>query len=185
MKESLWFILILTLFLLATAYPQDLTQSKEDLIREEICRQIKIDAQPIDTPTLGKIFYGTFYQIKLSREGPDGSIFRMGNLMLVRVDDHFVIPEDIATNKSMPSMKSLLKKDFRFKNMKDAQMIQDALDSIYKISSISDKNAKGIKQKGDEWIFIRGKFFDKYKGFIFKTKDGAIIEVKYSLHIKI
>jgi hypothetical protein len=185
MKKLLRFILISIMFLSVTSYPQDLTQSEEGLIRKEICRWIKIDAKPIDTPILGKIFYGTFYEIKLSREDPDGSIFGMGKLMLVRVDDHFVIPENIATNKSMPSLKSLLKKDLRFKNMKDAQMIQDALDNIYKISSISDKNAKGIKQKGDEWIFIRGKFFDKYKGFIFKTKDGVIVEVKYSLHIKI
>ena len=185
MKKLLWFTLISIMFLLVTSYPQDLTQSEDGLIREEICRRIKIDAKPIDTPTLGKIFYGTFYQIKLSREEPDGSIYGMGKLMLVRVDDHFVIPEDTATNKSMPILKSLLKKDLRFKNMKDAQMIQDALDSIYKIKSISDKNAKGIKQKGDEWVFIRGKFFDKYKGFIFKTEDGVIIEVKYSLRIKI
>ncbi len=185
MKKLLWFILISIMFLLVTSYPQDLTQSEEGLIREEICRRIKIDVKPIDTQTLGKIFYGTFYQIKLGKEDPDGSILWMGNLMLIRVDDHFVIPKDIGANKSMPSLKSLLKKDLRLKNMNDAQMIQDALDSIYKISSFSDKNVKGIKQKGDEWIFIRGKFFDTYKGFIFETKDGVIVEVKYSLDIKI
>jgi len=185
MKKLLWLIFISIMFLWVTAYPQDLTQSEEGLIREAICRMIKIDAKPIDTQTLEKIFHGTFYQIKLSREEPDGSKYGMGNLMLVRVDDHFVIPEDTATNKSMPILKSLLKKDLRFKNMKDAQMIQDALDSIYKIKSISDKNAKEIKQKGDEWVFIRGKFFDNHKGFIFKTTDGVIVEVKYSLRIKI
>jgi len=185
MKKLLWFILISIMFLLVTSYPQDITQSEESLIREEVCRRIKIDAKPIDTPTMGKIFYGTFYQIKLSREDPDGGLLGMGDLILIRVDDHFVMSEDTGTSKSMPSLKSLLKKDLRLNNMEDAQMIQDALDSIYKISSFSDENVKAIKQIGDEWIFIRGKFFDKYKGFIFDTKDGVIVEVKYSLDIEI
>jgi len=83
----------------------------------------------------------------------------------------------------MPKLKSAIRKDFRLKSQKDAELLQQALDSVCKITSSSDKRTKAIIHKGDEWIFVRGTFFKKIKGFIFKVSNGVITEIKYSLGI--
>ena len=109
----------------------------------------------------------------------------MGKFILAQIGDTFVEPEGTETNKSMPNLKSIIKNNFRLYSQKDAESLQEALDSIYKISSLSDQNAKAIIQKGNEWIFVRGAFFRKKKGFIFKVNKGVITEIQYSLGIEL
>ena len=183
MKKFLLVVFIIVPFLFGSVYAQTLSQEEKTSIQNVIYKMIKIDAARIASPAMGKVFAGTFYSVKLSRGTSSGGSFGMGKLLLAKVGNRFVEPEGTQTNKSMPNLKSAIKKDFRLNSQKDAELLQQALDSAYKITSSSDKKAKVIIHKGDEWIFVRGSFFKKKKGFIFKVTNGVITEINYSLGI--
>ncbi len=184
MKKILSVSLILFLFLFGSVYAQSLSGEEKTSIQTVIHKMIQIDAVKIGSPAMEKIFAGTFYTVKLARKTPNGTT-GMGKLLLAKVNDRFVEAEGTQTNRPMPNLKSTFRKKFRLNSQKDAELLQEALDRIYKITSSSDKEAKTILHKGDEWIFVRGKFFKKKKGFIFKVADGVITKIQYSLGIVI
>ena len=183
MKKILLVIFIIVLFLFGSVYAQTLSQEEKTSIQNVIYKMIKIDAARIDSPAMGKVFAGTIYNVKLTRGPSSGFSIGMGKLLLARVGNTFVEPEGTQTNKSMPNLKSAIRKDFRLNSQKDAELLQQALDGVYKITSSSDKKAKAIIHKGDEWIFVRGNFFKKKKSFVFKVTNGVITEINYSLGI--
>jgi hypothetical protein len=107
----------------------------------------------------------------------------MGKLLMVRLKDRMVCPSDIRTDKSLPVLLKLLNPDFSLKDDAHARIMEKALDALYPVSSLSDKKVKGIRRQGDTWLFLRGKFFDHYKGFVVKTQNGKITELRYGLKI--
>ena len=85
----------------------------------------------------------------------------------------------------MPDFKKLIKPQFKLKSDADAQALQSALDVLFPITERDDQAAKTIKHGGNQWTFVRGKFFEKSRGFIVDTSsDGSVTGVKYSLEIK-
>ncbi|MBW2593479.1 MAG: hypothetical protein JRE58_10875 [Deltaproteobacteria bacterium] len=182
MKKILWVVFIIVLFLSGSVYARELSQEEKTSIQNVIHKMIKIDASRIDSPAMGKVFASTFYNVKLTRALSSGSL-GMGKLLLAKVGNNLIEPEGTQTGRSMPNLRSAIRQDFRLNSRKDAELLQQALDSVYKITSSSDVKAKAIIHKGDEWIFVRGKFFKKKKGFIFKVAGGVITEIHYSLGI--
>jgi len=184
MKKFLSAALISILLLSGTVYAGNISEKEKATIQKAIAGMIGVDATRVESSGAKKVFAATIYLVDLFREGADGSRFGMGKFILAQIGATFVEPEGTQTNKTMPMLKSIIKNDFRLNSQKDAESLQDALDSIYKISSLSDQNAKAIIQKGNEWIFVRGTFFKKKKGFIFKVNKGVITEIQYSLGIE-
>ena len=183
MKKNLFVVIIMVLFLFEPVYAGTLSKKEETSIQNKICKMIKIDVERLDSPAVKKAFSCPFYKVELSRKTSSGGYMGMGKLLLARLNNKYIEPEGLETNKSLPKLKSAIRKDFRLKSQKDADLLQQALDSVYKITSSSDRRAKAIIHKGDEWIFIRGTFFKKKKGFIFKVSNGVITEIEYSLGI--
>ncbi len=182
MKRNLFVVIIIVLFLFESVYAGTLSKKEKTSIQNTIYKMINIDVERIASPAVKKTFACPFYKVELSRKTSSGGFIGMGKLLLARLD-RFIEPEGLQTGKSMPKLKSTIRKDFRLKSQKDADLLQQALDSVYKITSSSDKRAKAIIHKGDEWIFVRGSFFKKKTGFIFKVSNGVITEIKYSLGI--
>lgn len=177
--------MILGTLLLVTAMVQAGEIEADDLamIKESICRMIDVQAQPVSSEALKRVFQGRFFQVKLSRKNPDGSIYGMGKLRMVRLGDRMVFPSDIGTDKSLPVLLEILNPDFSLTTDSDARLMEQALGALYPVHSISDKNATGIRRQGDTWLFVRGKFFDHHKGFVVKTKNGKVTELRYKLKI--
>lgn len=184
MKFFLLAALISSLLLSGTVYAGNISEKEKAMIQKVMAGMIGVDATRVESSGAKKVFAATIYLVDLFREGANGSRFGMGNFILAQIGDTFVEPEGTETSKAMPKLKSIIKNDFRLNSQKDAEFLQDALDSIYKISSSSDQKEKAIIQKGNEWIFVRGAFFKKKKGFIFKVNKGVITEIKYSLGIE-
>ncbi len=93
------------------------------------------------------------------------------------------------TDKDLPGLLVLLDKSFKLKSDADAQCFQTALDEVYPVNRKGDfgddEDVKSIRHDGNRWYFIRGKFFEKLKGFVLTTQDdGTITKVAYSLQIK-
>jgi hypothetical protein len=184
MKNFFSAVLISILLLSVTVYAGNISEKEKATIQKAIAGMIGVDATRVESSGAKKVFAATIYLVDLFREGADGSRFGMGKFLLAQIGAAFVEPEGTQTSKTMPNLKSIIKNDFRLNSQKDAEFLQDALDSIYKIGSSSDQKAKAIIQKGNEWIFVRGAFFKKKKGFVFKVDKGVITEIQYSLGIE-
>ncbi len=183
MKKIMLFALMLVLLFTVSSLAQTLTREEQTMIRDAVIKMLKIDSVRIESPALKKVFAGPFFSVKLARTPSPGTSYGMGKLLLAKIGDSIVEPEGTMTGRSMPNLKSTIQKDFRLKTRTDAETLQTALDSVYSITSSSDKKAKAIIQNGDEWIFVRGNFFKKKKGFIFTVKNGVITRINYSLGI--
>jgi len=141
---------------------------------------IKLQPQRLTGDAVGKVFNAILY--KVSVVNSDGG---SSNAVVARKGDDIAIVTIPSTTTDMPDLVKLLKSDFTLKSDADAQVFQDALDTLYPIDTTFNKddlNAKGIRHDGNQWTFVRGKFFDHFKGFIVTTDvGGKVTGVKWTL----
>jgi hypothetical protein len=72
---------------------------------------------------------------------------------------------------------------FTLTNDDVAETLQRALDIVYPLNG-QDKRLETFRHKGNEWTFVRGKFFDSMMGFVLTTDaTGAVTGVKYVLKL--
>jgi len=180
-RKRVWLVVLAVagLMVLQARDPSD----DRNLIRQEICRRITVEATPVVEEAVGKVFEATFYRVKLGRKDPDGSIYGMGKLLMARKGEEMVSPSSISTDKPLPVLLALISPHFRIRDRSDAECVQQALEALYPVTSISDKNAREIRRDGDTWLLIRGKFFDHLKGFVVRTEGGKVVEMRYGLKI--
>jgi hypothetical protein len=140
---------------------------------------VKLQPERMTSEALGKVFNAIIYHVKVV--GSDGGYT---NAVVARTGDDITIISIPTSTADMPDLVKLFKADFTLKSDADSHLAQDALDVLYPIDATStdDMNAKAIRHTGNQWIFIRGKFFDHFKGFIFTTDDsGKVTAAKWTL----
>jgi hypothetical protein len=139
---------------------------------------VKLQPKRLTADAIGKVFSATMYSVTVV--GSDGS---STNSVVARTGDDISIIAIPMSTADMPDVVKLIKADFTIKAEADAHVFQSALDVIYPIDSNGDDaGAKAIRHNGNQWIFIRGKFFDHFKGFIVTTDDGGkVTGVKWTL----
>ena len=108
-------------------------------------------------------------------------------LTLAKIDQKYIYLERPTTNQPLPDLQRLIKKDFQIKTRDDAHIIETVLDILYPITNryaYDSFKGKTIRQKGNQWLFIRDRYFRDLKGFIFETDDdGNILAVSFSPNI--
>ena len=162
MKKVLLIALSLSLTAATSgAFAQATSPADQQFFNQHIADFVTLKPASLDNPALAKAFSGQFYNLDVVVSG---------------------------MSTKVPGFQKLVKSEFRLKSGEDAHTLQDALDILYPISSgfgDEDAHAKTIKHVGNNWTFIRGKFFDHFKGFVFTTNaDGVITNVKYLLDIE-
>lgn len=182
MRKLIPFAACLTLALAAAGIrAQSVNPNEQQFFDSHIDQLVKLKPTRIDNPALAKVFSCQFYNVEVT-------IADSGNKVLVaRQGSELIQVTKPSTTADMPDFEKLINADFRLKTDEDAHTLQDALDVLYPIDTSFDQEdaqAKTIKHTGNEWTFVRGKFFEHFKGFVFTTNDdGAITNVKYSLDI--
>jgi hypothetical protein len=166
------------------ARAQEATAQDKAFFDKNIGKLVQLDPQPLTGEALGKVFKASFFKVKVSF-GTDGGIT---TLVVARNGDDLAQVSTPGTNADMPDLKKLVKPDFKLKAEADAKTFEAALDLLYPIDERFDKEdlkVKAIKHSGTEWTFVRGKFFDDFKGLVVKTDaSGTVTNIKYSLEIK-
>ncbi|MGH8274108.1 MAG: hypothetical protein ACRES9_07635 [Gammaproteobacteria bacterium] len=167
--------------LTAGALAQGASPADQQFFNQHIGDLVKLKLVSLDNPALPKVFSGQFYKV-------DVIVAEGGTTVIVaRQGSELVQMATPSSTADMPGFLKLLSTSFRLESDEDAHKLQDALDVLYPINSDfggEDAQAKTIKHAGNEWTFVRGKFFEHYKGFVFTTdKKGAVTNVKYSLDI--
>lgn len=169
-------------FVAAGALAQSTTPADQKFFDEHMGELVKLEPAPLDNPELSKVFSARFYEVNVIVAGSGQKI------LVARQGNDLVDLTKPSTTAPMPGLRKLLDPGFRLKSDGDAHRLQDALDILYPVDSSfgdEDARAKTIRHAGDEWTFVRGKFFEHFKGFVFTTSaDGVVTDVKYSLDIK-
>ncbi|WP_439622310.1 hypothetical protein [Gemmata sp.] len=146
-----------------------------------LSKLIKVKPTLVKDPAVAKVFVVKVYRVELTVNN------NRFPLQVSRNGDAIVALKDLSTNQDMPELKAIINPDFKLLNDTDAIVFEAATEALYPLSDGFDDGGAAVKQvrhKGTEWTFVRGKFFDKFKGFVVTTDEkGAVTKVRYSLDI--
>ncbi len=141
---------------------------------------IKLQPKRLSSDAVGKVFSATVYSVVVVANDSSSN-----STVVARTGDDIAMITIPPSTADMPDFVRMLKPDFTIKSDAEAKLFQDALDVIYPIDTTFNKddiNAKAIRHAGNHWTFVRGKFFDHFKGFIVTTDAGGkVIGVKWTL----
>lgn len=174
------FALIAMVVLLARQVGAQDAASDQAFFDRQTDKFIKLQPERMTAEALTKVFSAIIYHVKVVAS--DGS---SANTVVARTGDQITMISIPGTTTDMPDLAKLFKPDFTLKSEADSRLMQDALDVMYPIDTTFNKddiNAKAMRHTGNQWIFIRGKFFDHFRGFIITTDNsGKVTAVKWTL----
>lgn len=148
-------------------------------IEKAVQQRIKIKPTKLAQPALAAVFTAVFYKVEVRVHNSGG--WTSNSLKLAMNDGKVADFEEPTTNMAMPQLQALLRSDLVL-NDETAKQVQAALDAIWPVSFSSDKKVMAIRKEAGQWVFVRGTFFKKRKGFVFKVDaDGKVTELRYSL----
>jgi hypothetical protein len=141
---------------------------------------VQVEPIPIHTLAVDKVIAEPIFKLKITIGG------EMTTTELVAKEgDKIAVVSLPSSDADMPKLMKLISPKFTLKSDQDGQAFQEALDALYPISDDDDSKLKSVKHDGNQWTFIRGKFFSHFLGFVVTTDDaGKITGIKYSLEIK-
>jgi len=170
-------------FLLLATFPAAAQKDNASAaIEKAIKDRITVETKQIKSDALNNVIAGDLYDVTISFGGESGSS-TINNKAVLIGDKVIVIPMP-TTNEKLADLKAVINPKFKLKTMEDATKLEAALDVLYPISSFG-KSEKAIKQSEGKYIFVRGKFFKEFKGFVVTTDgEGSIADISYSLQIK-
>jgi hypothetical protein len=179
--------LVLTLALVfcgvaAQSFAQVLTSEERAFFDQHISELVKVEPTRVVDPAVQKVFAAPFYEVTTTIHEGDGT--NTLKLIVARLGSQLVSVTRPSTDADLPDFLTMLNPGFKLATEDDARTLQQALDVAYPIIGSGDKKAETNRRAGNEWIFVRGIFFDKKMGYVFQTDpSGRIVSVKYSLKL--
>lgn len=186
MKQFLTFVAVAMFCLAGSARGAGLSPDERAFFDKHISKIVQIEPTRMEGPALQTVFQSPLYKVIVTiSQGDSGK--QTVDLVVARVRQELADVSLPGTNEGMPQLQRMISPKFKLKNQQAAKTLEAALDALYPISDAfggEDLKAKAIKHSGSDWLFIRGAFFKKHKGFVFKTNpDGTIAGVSYSLDL--
>jgi hypothetical protein len=177
MKKYYLFI-ALVFCLLVNASGQNINSNENAVLDKLIQSRLRIEKEKIISDSLAKVFNGTFFRVRFGSFSADGGEW-CGNSIVVLLGGKLIEFES-RTDSILPLL-SLVKKEFSLKTQTDAKVVESALAKIYPPSEFSDEKPE-IIHNGNNWYFIRGKFFDSKSGYIVSVDQNLrISNIAYSM----
>ena len=161
-----------------TLSAQTIDSSSQKLIDTFVKNSISFQLEDLDQTTVSKVFSGKFIKINVFLIETGTGASSCGSDNYINVDGSLVsMIEPIHTDLECPVLLSLIRNDFLLKDENSAKLFEAALNVLYPVDEDEIQNVKHL-QKGSEWIFLRGKFFDEYTAFIAtKGPDGKVTKI--------
>lgn len=176
-------LLILSVCLLSVHISGQADDASKKAMKDYVLSKMTIDYTNLDPAVLGKIFTGSIYEVNLGFTSIDGSVLSGSDYHLIITDGKVTELPPPSTDMELNLLHSLVRKDFLLKDEAAATLFQNALDIIYPEDTFGKPNpeVKHMK-KGNQWIFIRDKFFDDYEAIIVTTNtNGSISKIEVKL----
>jgi hypothetical protein len=183
MRNAMILLIVALCSVPAISMAKDLTADEQAFFDKNISAVVKITPSRLDDPAMDKVFAAPFYEVTIEVKGGDGSTTTY-KLMVARVGSGLASQDRPSSDADLPDFQKMIKPDFKLKIDDDAKTFQQALDAAYPIVGDDDKKAEAFQHTGNQWVFIRGVFFNKHLGYVVQTNDdGTIASVKFSLEI--
>jgi hypothetical protein len=161
----------------------DLTAEEKAFLDQHIVDVVKIEPVRMSDASVLSAFATPIYILNIAMEEGNG-ITNQSTVTAVRQGGKLVGLSRPGTNMECPEIQKMFRKDFKLGNDNDARTLQAALDAIFPISDHGDKKAEQFRHAGNQWVFVRGEFFEKKMGFVVTTDAAkAVTAVSYSLRL--
>jgi len=158
-----------------TINPQD-----EKLIDDYLHKNLTTVKTLVGTAAVSKVFVGTFYLVDPAFNTDEGLSYVMELPMNINAGE-IVLYELLSTDKELPALMSLVKKDFLLKDESKAKLFEAALNELFPVKESEMADVKHLK-KNNQWIFLRAKFFDDQTAVIVTTEpNGTITKMEVKL----
>jgi hypothetical protein len=156
---------------------QEISEKDNSLVDNFIKSKISIVKVKLGSDTLSRVFSGTFYKVDAGFAFTEDMTSSSSELFAVRDGIISVIQK----TEDMSPLVSLVREGFFLKSEADAKIFEMALDKIYPVSELHEKDKEHLKI-GNKWYFLRDTFFDSKSGFTVTTgPDSKILNISYSL----
>jgi len=177
-------MLALALALSATgAAAQNRPPDEKEFVRQHLQNIVRVDPVRLTDPAVTSVFAVPLYRVMVEIGDPNGAA--RTSVMVGRQGDTLVVVSQPGEDQDRPDILKLLRPQFKLTGAAAAETVQNALDLVYPIiGSSADEKAKAFRHRGNDWIFVRGKFFDASMGFVLTTDaSGTITGVRYVLKL--
>lgn len=177
-KLFLALTMIIIPFCLSAQQPDDATKKALDAY---VMSKMSIDRNLMEPAILGKVFTGKFYELNLGFSSVDGSVLSGSDYRLNFDNGKVTELPSLSQDMELTTMFSLVKKDFLLKDEPAAVAFEKSLDILFPPSESDKANVKHLK-KNNQWIFIRGKFFDDSTAVIVTVNpNGTVSKIELKL----
>jgi hypothetical protein len=178
MKNRICFIMLLSL-LIPAIKAQEISEKDNSLLDNFIKSRVIINKKMMVSDTLSKVFSATFYRIDAGFAFlEDESSSCSGDLFVIREGEPLALG---SRTDSMPTLLSLVRKDFFLKGETEAKIFEKALDALFPLSEFREKYREHFK-RGNVWYFIRDQFFDSKSGYMITVDQKSnIVNISYSM----
>ena len=142
---------------------------------------VYVKPEVVDKEATAKVFEGTFFkaEVKISYIPTESSSYSESGINVY--NDSVTKLRSCCSNQEFPELLSLVKKDFLLNDEKSAQLFENALNVLYPVKKKEIPNVRHL-QEGNQWVFIRGTFFDDLQAFVVTTdSNGIITKIAYEL----
>jgi hypothetical protein len=178
MKKILFYLFLLAFPVSLTA--QTIGAQDEKLIDDYLHKNLTSAKTLVGPAAVSKVFVGTFYLVDPSFNTDEGLSYVMELPMNINAGE-IVLYELLSTDKELPALMSLIKKDFLLKDESNAKLFEAALNELYPVKENERAGVKHLK-KNNQWIFFRAKFFDDQTAVIVTTApNGTITKIEVKL----
>jgi hypothetical protein len=183
MSMKLAGMLALALGLSATGLAAQTPPDEKEFVRQHLQNIVRVDPVRLTDPAVASVFAVPLYRVMVEIGDPDGAA--RTSVMVGRQGDTLVTVTQPSEEQDRPDILKLLRPQFKLTGAAAAETVQNALDLVYPIiGSRDDERAKAFRRKGNEWIFVRGKYFEASMGFVLTTDaSGTITGVRYVLKL--
>ncbi|MEZ9823751.1 hypothetical protein [Vibrio cyclitrophicus] len=179
-------LLLTTATFVSTPLAAD-THSQEMV--SKILDQVKswIDIQVISQSSIIQkmVFTCDFYNATPYIKSPDGSESNSGSYRFYSYNGVLGSMTEPFTTQPLPELTMCLKEDFTATNRDEAQLLFEAIETVYPNHSMFDDNfTKETLEVSNGWHFIDGEIFDDKKGYAIETNpNGKVTKIIRSLNL--
>jgi len=168
----------------STLSGQKVPDNDRAAINGYINKMMYLDLKPVVSDALPAVFAGNFYIVHQEFKFDTSGTWICQNIKLNVNGSSVSYLEGLNSDMVVNSLPVMFKKDFLLKDENAAAKFESALNVIYPVEDKEKGQIKHMK-KGDQWIFIRGKFFDNHSAMIITVDPkGTITKITYSLDYK-
>ncbi|MDA0153353.1 hypothetical protein OH460_13640 [Vibrio sp. Makdt] len=185
MNKSLSLLLAMTACVSSPLLAKSDTLEMTNKIKEQVNSWIDIQVTPQSSIIQKMVFNCEFYSATPSIKSPDGSESSSGSYLFYSHNGVLGTVTEPYTTQPLPELTMCLKDNFAITNQDEAQLLFEAIETVYPNYSMFDENfPKEIIKKPNGWHFIDGEIFDDKKGYIIETTpEGKVMKIIRSLNL--